>query len=882
MESITSFSPSSRRNQSQSAANVLSARSSVAAPAGLLLPLYYTLVVWLSFGPNHVVFMAACYFFYTKVTEGTADIVEDVYVKQPDEEVLVEASAIPSGSNDTTSSTEEALVRSPEVLPAPQSSSNGVEASRISLPSDPRAALFGQIMGRRLSESSSSDDDDKPVTPFNPRAALLAQLSSRKSEDGSREADKPVVPFNPRAALLAQLQKKEDGPAGSSSPRPAIPVNPRAALMAQLRKKEDGSAEPSMTFNARAALMAQLSSQKVTDTDENKNATGSADALKAAYLAAVAKNQPRGPPPATLKEMPEFQSYFNMLRLGCPQDAVKHKILMDGADPIILTLGPDAIFEEVKDKIKMVNMSKLKDEIKDVKTRKETDKDAPKALQKAKEEPPAESKSAAEDSVLLKDHDVYAKYFRMRKMGLPEGAVRQIMELEGVNTRALELGPNATIGQLNQLSAAKPKPKEVVKRRRKKLHWQPIPEERLSSVNQQTIWETDKLEFEMDMDELEALFFATVNEASKKASPAAKTLKLKQSVTLIDPKRAMNAAISLARVKLNYAEIAEAIKSFDPKGLTVQQLRGICEFLPTEEEANAVTTYTGDHAMLGEAEKFMLAVSKVKRYIPRTECLVFKMSFPSRCEELKVSLGHLTGACDEVKGSRLLKTLLTMVLKLGNTLNGSGEENEIRGFTVDSLLRLGHTKAVNQKTTVLHYLVRLVKKNHPAVLDFHKELKSVPSAARESFELVTEDSNRLQAGLTQLTEEFNAMKKDGAFSDPTFKALESAVEEIEAEMNRIQSSIKQAREAVQSVFEYFGEDPEKNPNEFFTTLSSFCTEFETARRDVDAIDEAARRTEMLRQRRHSFPPRHRARSYSDDATKDGPLAKLTIRTSMCW
>ncbi|KAI9918626.1 hypothetical protein PsorP6_011864 [Peronosclerospora sorghi] len=66
-----------------------------------------------------------------------------------------------------------------------------------------------------------------------------------------------------------------------------------------------------------------------------------------------------------------------------------------------------------------------------------------------------------------------------------------------------------------------------------------------------------------------------------------------------------------------------------------------------------------------------------------------------------------------------------MVLKLVN-----------KGFTVDSLLRLGHMKAVNPKTTVLHYLVRLVKKNGSQVLDFHAGLQSGPLAAREEFETI--------------------------------------------------------------------------------------------------------------------------------------------------
>lgn len=207
------------------------------------------------------------------------------------------------------------------------------------------------------------------------------------------------------------------------------------------------------------------------------------------------------------------------------------------------------------------------------------------------------------------------------------------------------------------------------------------------------------------------------------------------------------------------------------------------------------------------------------------ECLVFKLAFPARSAELTVSYTNMVKACEEVKGSRLLKILLSMVLKLGNTLNGSGDENGIRGFTVDSLLRLGHTKAVNQKTTVLHYLVRLVKKNHPQVLDFQQELQKIPLAARESFDTIGEDLAKLQAGFARLKTELELLRKQS--SDPqstaTANAMQDAVSTIDAQMQTLEQEIEGAREEVASVFDYFGEDPNRNPTDFFTTLTSFCT-----------------------------------------------------------
>ncbi|GMF13912.1 unnamed protein product [Phytophthora lilii] len=481
-----------------------------------------------------------------------------------------------------------------------------------------------------------------------------------------------------------------------------------------------------------------------------------------------------------LKDDPKYAKYFKMLQMGLPEGAVRQKMKVDGVDERALDLGGDAMVSQLGGSPDGTNM-KLQDDptyakyfkmlkmgLREGAVRQKMKSEGvdERALDLGGDALVSELTEPQKD-VKLQDDPIYSKYFKMLKMGLPEGAVRHKMLTENADVRALELGPDAPVSQLSGGGDGKTAAKAAVakpKRARKKLHWQAISEDRLSNLNQQTIWEDedDDVDFEMDMDELEALFSANQNTGSGKKNSSrgqSKALKRKQAVTLIDGKRAMNAAISLARVKLSYSEIAQAVIKFDPNGLAIEQLIGINEFLPTSEEAALVLGYTGDKEMLGEAEKFILEIAKVKRYAPRMECLVYKLSFTSRSAELSASLSHLQKASEEVKGSRLLKTLLAMVLKLGNTLNGSAEENGIKGFTVDSLLRLGHTKAVNQKTTVLHYLIRLVKKNHPLVLDFQSELQSVPLAARESLETIDEEFKRLERGLASLSTELGLLEK---------------------------------------------------------------------------------------------------------------------------
>lgn len=45
-------------------------------------------------------------------------------------------------------------------------------------------------------------------------------------------------------------------------------------------------------------------------------------------------------------------------------------------------------------------------------------------------------------------------------------------------------------------------------------------------------------------------------------------------------------------------------------------------------------------------------------------------------------------------------------------------QGQTTGFTLDSLLKLNTAKAFDKKTSILHYLVILAKRNDPTLLDF--------------------------------------------------------------------------------------------------------------------------------------------------------------------
>lgn len=86
-------------------------------------------------------------------------------------------------------------------------------------------------------------------------------------------------------------------------------------------------------------------------------------------------------------------------------------------------------------------------------------------------------------------------------------------------------------------------------------------------------------------------------------------------VHLLDPKRAYNIDISLARFRMTHDHIRDAILEMDESVLDPDVLAQLLKIVPAPEEVEAVLVYSADNdpKMLANAEKFCLCLSHIPR-----------------------------------------------------------------------------------------------------------------------------------------------------------------------------------------------------------------------------------------------------------------------------
>ena len=332
----------------------------------------------------------------------------------------------------------------------------------------------------------------------------------------------------------------------------------------------------------------------------------------------------------------------------------------------------------------------------------------------------------------LKDDPTYAKYFKMLKVGLPIGAVKNACTRDNVDPSVMDLDPEKSLtSQRGKSSSAAASAKKEMKPkvRRKKLYWTPIDEKK---IEKDSLWSIVRGSINMsqlkyDTSEFENLFTDKL-EKKKIKSPAAGGAAgggggsgPKKSVQVIDGKRGMNGGIILSRIKMEYSEIAKLVNMMENRNkFDNTQLKALQEFLPTDEEARALKGYLAKASSSQEAkakamadlcacEQYMVAMLEVPNAAAKFDCMLFKTHFQSRLDEIMGEIVKLNDASEEVRSSERLRKLMAIILTVGNQINTGGEGNsQAAGFSLDALLKLEEVSTQKMLSHVIPY----VEKSH--------------------------------------------------------------------------------------------------------------------------------------------------------------------------
>jgi len=250
---------------------------------------------------------------------------------------------------------------------------------------------------------------------------------------------------------------------------------------------------------------------------------------------------------------------------------------------------------------------------------------------------------------------------------------------------------------------------------------------------------------------------------SKRVSPR----KSLPKIELVDAKRAYNVAISLSRFKMSYEELRDAVMNFNDNVLSLEMIDVLCEILPQPEEMKLVKSYTGNIDRLGDVEKFFLTMA-VPSLASRLKSFVFLLSFSQLASSIEDAIEIVSTANNNISYSTEIRTLLGILLRLGNYLNAQNKLPQVYGFQLSTLSKIRGVKTIDNKSTLLHYVVSYINKYTPETRKFVDQLETCRPASRVEQAFLTAEVKQLSQNLrildTLIAEDKRKTNSDGGIA----------------------------------------------------------------------------------------------------------------------
>ncbi|KAM6500748.1 hypothetical protein JOM56_003762 [Amanita muscaria] len=415
----------------------------------------------------------------------------------------------------------------------------------------------------------------------------------------------------------------------------------------------------------------------------------------------------------------------------------------------------------------------------------------------------------------------------------------------------------------------------------KQLQWDKLPHQQVSK----TVFNDDVPEKEQEM--LQKLQLDGVwmeMEEDFKAKQLVINLMARQKRaelrSVLDPQTKKRVEILIQRVKrLAPEEIARKIQQFDQDLCTHVFLSELKPVLPSPEQIGKLNVYVNadleELAGLHPSDRLMVKLIQIKRLGPRVEGMLYKCGFSETWSLLDEAARKLADAGRSLLDAKAFKELLSLILLIGNYMNGTGIKGGAFGFRVSSINKLVDTKSVNN-TTLLHFLERTANKHFPQMEVFLEELEKPAEAYRVNLQDLRKGLAELRDGLKRIRQELGDYFADLEDQDLYSKQMWSFVGKANQQVDDLVHDVNSAESTFVDAITYYGED-EKNmtSSEFYGIFKTFVTSYKKCKAENQLMADEKEAYERRKQtQEEQRAQRQKAQSEVDSTESEDVLDSL--------
>lgn len=235
-----------------------------------------------------------------------------------------------------------------------------------------------------------------------------------------------------------------------------------------------------------------------------------------------------------------------------------------------------------------------------------------------------------------------------------------------------------------------------------------------------------------NLDEFTELFSRAIVVPKKtKESTTPKPLKVKR-IKVLDCKRSQSVGIFARSLHVDFAVIERAIYHWDTSTISLETLQQLMEHRasPAELEMIKEAMAAQTNTPLDGPEQFLLKLSGISCSGERISCILFREEFDEACSAIGRKVDTVKRLCEFLIENDHLKRLFSIILTLGNYMNGGNRlRGQADGFELDILNKLRDVKSKDPKVTLLHFIVKTyIKEFRQKSVALHDIVNPVPDA----------------------------------------------------------------------------------------------------------------------------------------------------------
>ncbi|XP_046616257.1 protein diaphanous isoform X5 [Neodiprion virginianus] len=358
-----------------------------------------------------------------------------------------------------------------------------------------------------------------------------------------------------------------------------------------------------------------------------------------------------------------------------------------------------------------------------------------------------------------------------------------------------------------------------------------------------------------------------VDNVIDKSAPTKKVKDLK----VLDGKSAQNISILLGGTlkHMSYEEVKVCLLRCEGPVISDNVLQGLIQYLPPPDQLTKLQQFRDQYEDLTEAEQFCVTISDIKRLLPRLKSLSFMLHYEELVQDVKPDIVAGTAACEEVKISKKFAKILELILLLGNYMNTGSKNGQAFGFEISFLTKLTSTKDVENKQTLLHYLVDTIERKFPDCANFSDELAHVDRASRVSLENVQRTLRQMDASLRNLEQDLSNARLPQNDNDRFGEVMTPFAKEARKSYEVMQNMFKNMDSLYTDISDFFTFDKQKYTiEEFFGDIKTFKDAFEQARKENSKMRESEEKQRRAREGREKAEAERAARAERKRALVD--------------